>query len=390
MSGVFISFEGGEGSGKTTIASMIKEALTKEGYHVVLTREPGGVEIAEKIRDIIHDVKYTNMDRKTEALLYAASRRQHLVEKVIPALEKGYIVICDRYVDSSMVYQGIARGIGIDEVYQMNLFATENILPKRTIFFDILPEDGLQRVYANKDREVNRLDLENIDFHRKVYQGYLSLCDKFPNRIVKIDASLDIDHVYQQVLKYKEHNADNFIALNADSVLWVKSYENNQLIYKHTDQIKNMYADPLSRNTLNQMQTLSDAIKRDGSKIVSLTGILDQIDILSLTPGGDNISVTASADKTLPTIHEQQEEHFQNTTDFYLSIPRCNNDYIMVLYQSPRTQTKELQLIDWDGNGLCRYLLEEDLIDFCIDWNRKTIYGITDAEEVFKYDLALP
>lgn len=201
MAGVFITFEGGEGSGKTTIANMIQKTLAQEGYHVVLTREPGGVEIAEKIRDIIHDVKYTNMDRKTEALLYAASRRQHLVEKVIPALENDAIVICDRFVDSSMVYQGIARGIGIDEVYQMNLFATENILPKRTIFFDIQPEDGLKRVYENKDREVNRLDLENIDFHRKVYQGYLSLCDKFPNRIVKIDASLDIDHVYQQVLK---------------------------------------------------------------------------------------------------------------------------------------------------------------------------------------------
>ena len=201
MAGVFITFEGGEGSGKTTIANMIQKTLTQEGYHVVLTREPGGVEIAEKIRDIIHDVKYINMDRKTEALLYAASRRQHLVEKVIPALENDAIVICDRFVDSSMVYQGIARGIGTDEVYQMNLFATENILPKRTIFFDIQPEDGLKRVYENKDREVNRLDLENIDFHRKVYQGYLSLCDKFPNRIVKIDASLDIDHVYQQVLK---------------------------------------------------------------------------------------------------------------------------------------------------------------------------------------------
>lgn len=201
MAGVFITFEGGEGSGKTTIANMIQKTLAQEGYHVVLTREPGGVEIAEKIRDIIHDVKYINMDRKTEALLYAASRRQHLVEKVIPALENDAIVICDRFVDSSMVYQGIARSIGIDEVYQMNLFATENILPKRTIFFDIQPEDGLKRVYANKDREVNRLDLENIDFHRKVYQGYLSLCDKFPNRIVKIDASLDIDHVYQQVLK---------------------------------------------------------------------------------------------------------------------------------------------------------------------------------------------
>lgn len=205
MSGIFITFEGGEGSGKTTIAAMIKEHLTKEGYQVTLTREPGGVEIAEKIRDIIHNVDYTNMDCKTEALLYAASRRQHLVEKVIPALESGHIVICDRYLDSSMVYQGIARGIGVDEVYQMNLFATENILPKRTIFFDILPEDGLKRVYANKDREVNRLDLENIDFHRKVYNGYLSLCDKFPDRIVKIDASLTIDQVFSQVLsKIKE------------------------------------------------------------------------------------------------------------------------------------------------------------------------------------------
>ncbi|MFR7590701.1 MAG: dTMP kinase [Longibaculum sp.] len=200
MSGIFITFEGGEGSGKTTIAAMVKEILEKEGYQVTLTREPGGVEIAEKIRDIIHDVKYTNMDSKTEALLYAASRRQHLVEKVIPALEEGKIVICDRFVDSSMVYQGIARGIGIDEVYQMNLFATENILPKRTIFFDIQPEDGLRRVYANKDREVNRLDLEDIHFHQRVYDGYLSICDKFPERIVKIDASLDIEGVLTQVL----------------------------------------------------------------------------------------------------------------------------------------------------------------------------------------------
>ncbi|MEG0275840.1 MAG: dTMP kinase [Coprobacillus sp.] len=201
MSGIFITFEGGEGSGKTTIAAMIKEILDKEGYCVTLTREPGGVEIAEEIRDIIHDVKNTNMDSKTEALLYAASRRQHLVEKVIPALEKRNIVICDRYVDSSMVYQGIARGIGIDEVYQMNLFATESILPTRTIFFDIKPEDGLSRVYANKVREVNRLDLEKIEFHKKVYEGYLGICDKFKDRIVKIDASLSIEEVLEQVLE---------------------------------------------------------------------------------------------------------------------------------------------------------------------------------------------
>ena len=205
MSGFFITFEGGEGSGKTTIAKMIKDQLTKEGYSVVLTREPGGVEIAEEIRNIIHDIKNTNMDKKTEALLYAASRRQHLIEKVIPALDKNCIVICDRFIDSSLVYQGLARGIGIDEVYQMNLFATENILPVRTIFFDIKPEDGLKRVYDNKDREVNRLDLEALDFHQKVYEGYLEICDKYSERIVKIDASQNIEGVFNQVIeKIKE------------------------------------------------------------------------------------------------------------------------------------------------------------------------------------------
>lgn len=201
MNGVFITFEGGEGSGKTTIANMIKETLSQEGYNVILTREPGGVDIAEKIRDVIVDVKNTNMDRKTEALLYAASRRQHLVEKVIPALQLGCIVICDRYVDSSLVYQGIARGIGIDEVYEMNLFATDNKLPDRTIFFDVKPEIGLKRVHSDNQREINRLDLEKLDFHQKVYEGYLTICDKYKDRIVKVDAHKGVDEVYKQVLE---------------------------------------------------------------------------------------------------------------------------------------------------------------------------------------------
>lgn len=200
MAGVFITFEGGEGSGKTTIASLVKEQLEKEGYQVVLTREPGGVDIAEEIRNVILDVKNTNMDKKTEALLYAASRRQHLVEKVIPALNQGAVVICDRFIDSSLVYQGLARGIDIDEVYEMNLFATENILPERTIFFDIQPELGMQRIAMNKDREVNRLDMEKMDFHHKVYQGYLQICDKYPKRIVKVDASQSIENVFDQVI----------------------------------------------------------------------------------------------------------------------------------------------------------------------------------------------
>lgn len=200
MAGVFITFEGGEGSGKTTIASLVKEQLEKEGYQVVLTREPGGVDIAEEIRNVILDVKNTNMDKKTEALLYAASRRQHLVEKVIPALNQGAVVICDRFIDSSLVYQGLARGIDIDEVYEMNLFATENILPQRTIFFDIQPELGMQRIAMNKDREVNRLDMEKMDFHHKVYQGYLQICNKYPQRIVKVDASQSVENVFNQVI----------------------------------------------------------------------------------------------------------------------------------------------------------------------------------------------
>ena len=137
MKGLFITLEGGEGSGKTTIAKKIQEILLQEGYQVSLTREPGGVDIAEQIRNIITDVNNTAMDKKTEALLYAASRRQHLVEKVIPKLEAGEIVICDRFVDSSLVYQGIGRGIGVDEIYTMNLFATEHILPSKTPFRNV-------------------------------------------------------------------------------------------------------------------------------------------------------------------------------------------------------------------------------------------------------------
>lgn len=201
MTGKFITLEGPEGSGKTTVSKELVKILNESGYKVLLTREPGGVDIAEQIRNVILDKKNTKMDARTEALLYAAARRQHLVEKVLPALKEGYIVLCDRFVDSSLAYQGVARNLGIDEVYNMNLFATENILPNRTVFFDIKPEVGLQRVYANKEREVNRLDLENIDFHERVYEGYLTICNRFPERIVKVDASQDIEDVLFQVLE---------------------------------------------------------------------------------------------------------------------------------------------------------------------------------------------
>ena len=198
---MFITFEGGEGAGKSTAIKRIVEKLTSEGYEIVLTREPGGTPIAEEIRNVILDKKNTAMDPRTEALLYAASRRQHLVEKVIPALREGKLVLCDRFLDSSLAYQGGARGIGIDTVYNMNLFATEGMLPDLTILFDIKPEEGLARIAANSQREVNRLDVEKLTFHNKVRDSFHELAKKFPERFVIVDASQGPDEVFADAYK---------------------------------------------------------------------------------------------------------------------------------------------------------------------------------------------
>jgi dTMP kinase len=197
MNGVFITFEGPDGAGKTTILGMVAEHL----QNVLVTREPGGIDIAEQIRRVILAKENTAMDPRTEALLYAAARRQHLAERVRPALEAGKVVLCDRFVDSSLAYQGYARGLGIDEVWSINQFAIEEMMPELTIYFDIQPELGLTRINKNKGREINRLDLENLDFHQRVREGYHILMERFPNRIVKIDASGEIDDVFTKTLE---------------------------------------------------------------------------------------------------------------------------------------------------------------------------------------------
>lgn len=198
--GHLISFEGGEGAGKSTILKLLSETLIQKGYTVVCTREPGGIEIAEQIRNVILDPNNTKMDPKTEALLYAAARRQHLVEKVIPELEKGKIVLCDRYIDSSLTYQGHARGLGMEEVFTINQFAIDGYMPDLTLFLDISPEAGLSRIQKDGAREINRLDLESLEFHRKVREGYYILLEKFPERIKKINAENDIETVLHEVL----------------------------------------------------------------------------------------------------------------------------------------------------------------------------------------------
>ena len=197
--GLFITFEGGEGVGKTSVIKAVSERLKKEGIDFIVTREPGGSHIAEEIRSIILDPKNTEREARTEALLYAASRRQHLHEIVIPALNKGTLVISDRYLDSSLAYQGYARGIGREEVYSINKFAIENTRPDRTFFLDLLPEDGLKRIALHRQQQVDRLDREKLSFHQKVYEGYKLLLQRFPERIIRIDASQTIEQEAEEI-----------------------------------------------------------------------------------------------------------------------------------------------------------------------------------------------
>ena len=187
--GIFITLEGGEGSGKTTVTEIVSNRLSEEGYKIVRTREPGGIEISEQIRNVILDNKNTNMDGITEALLFAAARRQHVVEKLEPLLKDDNIVISDRFVDSSLVYQGIVRGVGLDKVYDMNKIAMGECIPDLTIVFDLPAEVGQQRISSNKEREINRLDKEKIDFHKKIREGYLTIASMYKDRIKVIDAN---------------------------------------------------------------------------------------------------------------------------------------------------------------------------------------------------------
>lgn len=198
---MFITFEGPEGCGKSTVIKEIVSKLEKEGKKIVLTREPGGTPIAEEIRNIILDKKNVEMDPLTEALLYAASRRQHLVEKVWPAIKKGYIVFSDRFLDSSLAYQGGARGLGVERILNINLFATEGFYPNLTIYFDIEPEIGLSRIKKNANREVNRLDLEKEEFHQKVRKSFLNLAKTYADRYRVIDASQPLEKVIEDTFK---------------------------------------------------------------------------------------------------------------------------------------------------------------------------------------------
>lgn len=203
--GLFISFEGADGCGKSTQAKIFAEYLTAKGYEVVLTREPGGTPISEKIRNIILDPQFKEENPRTEMLLFAAARAQHVEELIKPSVKAGKIVICDRFVDSSIAYQGYARGLG-KQVEIVNSYAIDGCLPDITFFFDISPKEARRR--NSLTDKADRLEQEKEEFYQKVYEGFVELSKNNKDRYVVIDAKGSIDDIQQELRTY----LDSYIA----------------------------------------------------------------------------------------------------------------------------------------------------------------------------------
>ena len=192
--GIFITMEGPDGSGKSTQIELLKEYLEGAGYDVLITREPGGNRISEAIREIILNSEYTEMSPVTEMMLYASARAQLIAEVIGPAIESGKAVISDRFVDSSLVYQGMARGLGVETVYEINKVAIGEYMPQLTIMLDLPAEVGISR--KKDQKELDRMELESLEFHKKVAAGYREMAQRFPERIKSIDATLPIEEIY--------------------------------------------------------------------------------------------------------------------------------------------------------------------------------------------------
>ncbi len=194
----FITFEGPEGSGKTSQLKLATAWLKRHGVPLLITREPGGTPIGEEIRKLLHDTGRTEMARETEILLYSASRAQHVAEIILPALEAGKVVLCDRFFHSTYAYQGYGRGLSMDSLQLITEFATQNLAPDLTLYLDIAPEVGIQR--REQGGEVlNRLDREPLEFHQRVREGYLTLIEANPERWRIIDASGTREEVHRAI-----------------------------------------------------------------------------------------------------------------------------------------------------------------------------------------------
>ncbi|TCS77952.1 dTMP kinase [Tepidibacillus fermentans] len=203
MKGLFITFEGPDGAGKTTQVSLLAEYLEKRGFEYITTREPGGTVISNKIRQILLDPEHIELKDQTEILLYASSRAQLVHEVILPELEKGKIVLCDRYIDASIAYQAFGLGIDRKTVEGINRFASSNVRPDRTYLLDISPELGRKRLIGRTQGEfreqLDRIEQRELEYHQRVYQGFMKLAEEEPNRIIKIKADQPIEQIFQQI-----------------------------------------------------------------------------------------------------------------------------------------------------------------------------------------------
>lgn len=202
MAGIFISMEGPDGAGKTTQIELLKAYLENKGYEIIVTREPGGTKISEAIRSIILDRSNVEMDYMTEALLYASARAQLVAEVIKPGVAAGKAVISDRFVDSSAVYQGMARGLGVENIYKINEFAIQDMMPQLTIHLDLPASVGIMR--KKNQAELDRMELEKAEFHEKVAEGYRQLAKMSPERIYTIDAGLPVEEIHKLILEKLE------------------------------------------------------------------------------------------------------------------------------------------------------------------------------------------
>lgn len=196
----FITLEGGEGSGKTTLAKFLSKELQASGEKTLLTREPGGTQIGEAIRKVLLSVQTGSMSKQAELCLFLASRAEHVDHVILPALQSGQTVLCDRFNDSTMAYQGYARGLDLSQVESMCLLACQNLKPDFTFYLDIDPVLGLKR--AQNQAAHDRMELEGLSFHQTIRKAYLSLCEKEPERMIRIDASQTIEQVQSEVLSH--------------------------------------------------------------------------------------------------------------------------------------------------------------------------------------------
>ncbi len=199
MKGILITMEGPDGAGKSTQIELLSEEFERLDKEVLITREPGGNAISEAIRKIILNREYENMASETEMLLYAAARAQLVYEVIKPALLEGKVVICDRFVDSSAVYQGIGRGLGVDAVYEVNKHALSGITPDLTILLDLSAEEGIRR--KKKQAELDRMEALDISFHRMVSEGYRELAKTDPQRIMSVDATLPVEEIHKKIME---------------------------------------------------------------------------------------------------------------------------------------------------------------------------------------------